>query len=129
VKRAVNSTNRLSGTPAGSRSTWPGREPIATSIPALKPDSEIVSGGKGIISEFPTLRILRVMTTPELYNVIQAGHAVFDCPGDSRRRRARQRDGSSAIPEVAEVTEEARQMRRDRRIAHYALPAGTWGAA
>src|SRR6202521_635743 len=70
VKRAVNSMRRLSGTPAGSRSTWPGREPMATSIPALKPDSEIVSGGRGIIKEFPTLRILRVMITARLYNVI-----------------------------------------------------------
>jgi hypothetical protein len=41
--------------------------------PALKPDSAIVSGGRGIISELPTLRILRVMTIPELYNVIRAG--------------------------------------------------------
>jgi hypothetical protein len=43
---------------------------MATSIPSLKPDSEMVSGGKGIISEFPTLRILRVMTIAQLYNVI-----------------------------------------------------------
>jgi hypothetical protein len=29
----------------------------------LKPDSESVSGGSGIISELPTLRTLRVMIT------------------------------------------------------------------
>ena len=43
---------------------------MATSIPALNPDSAIVSGGSGIINEFPTLRILRLMTMAELYNVI-----------------------------------------------------------
>jgi hypothetical protein len=43
---------------------------MATSITALKPDSEIVSGGRGIINEFPTLRILRLITTAGLYNVI-----------------------------------------------------------
>ena len=45
---------------------------MATSIPALKPDSAIVSGGRGIINEFPTLRILRLMIMAELYNVISA---------------------------------------------------------
>jgi len=32
--------------PAGSRSTWPGLEVMTTSVPSLKPASEIVSGGR-----------------------------------------------------------------------------------
>jgi len=39
-------------------------------MPSLKPDSESVSGGKGIISELPTRRIFLVISTGELYNVI-----------------------------------------------------------
>jgi hypothetical protein len=39
-------------------------------MPSLKPASEMVSGGSGIISELPTLRIFRVMIIVGLYNVI-----------------------------------------------------------
>jgi hypothetical protein len=39
----------------------------------LNPDSEMVSGGNGIISEFPTFRIFLVMIIAELYNVIFRG--------------------------------------------------------
>jgi hypothetical protein len=54
----------------------------------LKPDSEIVSGGSGIINEFPTLRILRMMTIAELYNVISDGAS--KTANEGPRRTARQ---------------------------------------
>jgi len=65
---------------------------MATSIPSLKPDSESVSGGKGIISELPTLRTLRVMIMDELYNVIWPREVVRNgaslSEGDIRLQRS-----------------------------------------
>jgi hypothetical protein len=52
-----------------------GPEVMTTSIPSLNPASEIVSGGKEIIAEFPTLRIFRMIDTPKLSGRTRYGSA------------------------------------------------------
>src|ERR1700730_2106442 len=78
---------------------------MAPSIPSLKPDSERVSGGSGIISELPTLRTLRVMIIAQLYNVIWLW-------GDSQNPHLQPRIFAAAVGRVLSIATSYQQQQK-----------------